>query len=368
MNAAFFDFLKESFPIINTCTYLNTASSGLISKKLVEFRMKYDEGIHHDYKKIDYLEDEQIDSLRKKIKTYCKAETSEVALLANFSIGINFIAEALPKKSKILLLNGDYPSVNFPFEQRDFEIYYANINENLEQNILEKVEKCKPDYIALSLVQFISGMLIDFEFLKALKSKYPDLHIIGDATQYLGTEDFNFDESAFSVIGSSGYKWFNAGTGNAFFMLKPSFINALNPKSIGSNSLLTKPNGPFRKIGFLEPGHFDMHSLKSLEVALDLHYSEIGIDKIETQIKRISTQAKMEFANKKLLSADVEKRKKHSSIFNLKGDESTLEKLLQQNIICAMRGDGIRVSFQYFNNQADLEKLIYYLGKKKKMG
>lgn len=361
MTTAFQDFLKDSFPIINSCTYLNTASSGLISKKLLEFRNQYNQGIYHDHTKIDYLEDEKIDTLRKKIQTYFHAEKAEIALLGNFSIGLNFIAEAIPEKSKVLLLNGDYPSVNFPFEQRNFELCYAEIDEQLEQNMVKKIEENKPDYLAFSLVQFISGIAIDFDFFKELKSNYPNLQIIGDATQYLGSEAFHFDTSPFSVIGSSGYKWFNAGTGNAFFMLKNEFVERLKPKSYGSNSLLVKPNGPLRKVGFLEPGHFDMHSLKSLEVALDFHYNEVGIYKIEEQIKRISELAKEAFIHRNLLSKIVVNRKKHAHLFNLKGDEKMFAELQKQKIVCAMRGGGIRIGFQYFNNQADLEKLLQVL-------
>ena len=126
--------IHNAFPITKKCTYLNTPSSGLTSKKLIDFRKQYDNGIHTDYKKIDFLEDEQIDSLRTKIQKYFKAETAEIALLPSFSIGLNGIVDALPKHAKVLLLKGDYPSVNLPFEFRDFQIEYAEINENLEHN------------------------------------------------------------------------------------------------------------------------------------------------------------------------------------------------------------------------------------------
>ena len=350
--------IHDAFPITKKCTYLNTPSSGLTSKNLIDFRKQYDNGIHTDYKKIDFLEDEQIDSLRTKIQKYFKAETAEIALLPSFSIGLNGIVDALPKHAKVLLLKGDYPSVNLPFEFRDFQIEYAEINENLEHNIDQKLERFQPDFIALSVVQFLNGIKIDLSFLQQVKKTYPHIQIIGDATQYLGTEKFNFDESAFSVIGSSGYKWFNAGTGNAFFIIDKDFLAALNPKSYGSNSLLNKPDGSFRKTGFLEPGHFDMHSLKSLEVALDFHYNEIGIESIEAQIKSLSLKAFNAFSKRNLLSNAVQKRKIHSCIFNLNRSEADLKKLLDANIVCAYRKNGIRVGFHYFNNEADLTNLL----------
>ncbi len=353
--------IKEAFPIIESATYLNTPSSGLLSSKLVEFRRKYDTDLHTDYSKIDFLEDEQIDSLRTKIQLYFNANKAEIGLVPSYSFGINNIVEALPKKAKVVLLKNDYPSVNLPFEQRSFNIEYVEITENLENDIEQKLAQFEPDYLALSIVQFLNGIKIDLSFIQKMKAKYPKLHIIGDATQYLGTENFNFDSSGFSVVGSSGYKWFNAGTGNAFFMLSKSFLTHLHPKSYGSNSLLVKPNGPFRVTGFLEPGHFNMHAFKSLEVALDFHFKDIGIDFIEKQIETISNLAFEKFKQRNLLEDVVSMRKKHSNIFNLRKNSLRLDDLLKHNIVCAARNNGIRVGFQYFNTKQDLMKLIEYL-------
>lgn len=361
MADSFSSLCTEAFPIIQNSSYLNTASSGLLPKKVFNFRNEYNQAIFTDYSKIDYLEDEQVENVKEKIKLYFHAKEAEVAVLPNFSVGTNFIAEALPSNAKVVLLEGDYPSLNLPFERRNFQIAYAKINADLEQNILQQVERFQPDFLILSVVQFISGILIDFAFLKELKSNYPDLHIIGDATQYLGTEDFHFDDSAFSAIGASGYKWLHAGTGNAFYLLKNDFLEILEAKSVGSNSLLTKPNGPIRKVGFLEPGHFNMHAIKSLEVALDFHFKDVGIKRIEQEIRAIATQAKQALTDLHLLQTDVVLRKKHSAIFNVKGSEADLKMLLQNQIICAFRGQGIRIGFQYFNNQEDLEKILHYL-------
>lgn len=354
-------YLAEAFPVIKTCTYVNTPSSGLLSTPVVNFRNAYNQGILEDYAKIDYLADEKMQGIKQKIKKYVHATASEVGFISNFSMGMNLIADALPEGAKVLLLKGDYPSVNLPFESRKFQLDYVEIGADLEAQIHHKLEAFSPDYIALSLVQYMSGIKIDVDFLKAIKARFPQIHIIGDATQYLGTEDFHFDNSAFSVIGSSGYKWFHAGTGNAFFLLKNDFLAQLSSAFMGSNSLEFKPNGPVRKVGFLETGHYDMHSFQSLEVALDFHYQEIGISAIEKAIHELSNTAKKEFEKRGWLSEAVSQRKIHSNIFNLKGDEHTLRALQKQQVICAMRGNGIRVGFHYFNNQADLDKIITVL-------
>ena len=62
---------------------------------------------------------------------------------------MNMILDGLPKGQKILLLKGDYPSVNWPTESRDFELCYAEIDENLEKNIEAAAEEHQPDIFCI---------------------------------------------------------------------------------------------------------------------------------------------------------------------------------------------------------------------------
>ena len=58
----------------------------------------------------------------------------------------------------------------------------------------------KIEVIILSLVQYITGYKIDFKFLNELKIKFPDLIIIGDASQYCGTDFFNLERLISDVL------------------------------------------------------------------------------------------------------------------------------------------------------------------------
>jgi hypothetical protein len=89
-----------------------------------------------------------------------------------------------------LLLEKDYPSINWAFESRDFEICYAAISADLEANIEQAVAQHQPDIFAFSMVQYLNGIKIDIVILKQLKAYHPNLLLIADGTQYLGTEAF----------------------------------------------------------------------------------------------------------------------------------------------------------------------------------
>ncbi|MGM0636174.1 MAG: aminotransferase class V-fold PLP-dependent enzyme [Bacteroidota bacterium] len=354
---------EKEFPFVEKFTFLDTASSGSFSQSVLHFRQSYDKAFNENPHRLLADEKEKIDSVKSSIARYFGSQANQVGLVPNFSIGFNFLLDAIPENSKILLLKTDYPSVNLPVQARNFNIDYAQIDENLEENISAKVTEFQPDYLVFSCVQFLNGIRLSESFLAELKQRNPQLFLIADATQYAGTTNFNFADSPYDVFGLSAYKWLNAGLGNGFFLVKDRLKKQLQPRTIGSNSLITKPDGKPRDLGFFEPGHYDMLSILSLQKALDFHYQEVGINFIEQQIQLLSEQAKTAFLKRNLLENSVVKRKEHASIFNLKGDDKLFAFLIENNILCAQRGKGIRVGFQYFNTTEDLEKLLFYIDK-----
>ena len=149
---------------------------------------------------------------------------------------------------------------------------------------------------------------------------------------------------------SSGYKWIYSGHGNGFILLKLDRLKKFLKKrfrSLNSDQLLS----------FLEPGNLDTLNFGSLKFSID-KMAEIGILTIEKKIDAISKIAKKRFIDLGLLDPIIKNQIAHSNIFNIGGDKKLYEKLLHNQIICSMRGNGIRVSFGMFNSEKDLDKLI----------
>jgi len=353
---------KDQFPVTGEYTYLNTASCGLLSKRLVKWRHKHDENLVHGGSIFRDLHKAHIREIRRSVGNFFSTSEENVALVPNFSFGMNTILDGLPRGQKVLLLKEDYPSINWPVENRDFEICYAEIDEHLEHNIEVAVEKYQPDIFAFSVVQYISGILIDLNFLKQLKTKHPNLLLIADATQFLGTTNFNFEESAIDVIGASSYKWMLAGYGNGFFLIKRGAQQKISPITIGVNSA----DATFDKakeiefVGHLEPGHQDTLNFGSLGESIRF-LQELGKNTIERHLASINEIAKQEFTKLGLLAPSAGNRAIHSCIFNVKGDAVLFQKLIENNIIGSLRGNGIRVSFHFYNSEKDLEKLLALL-------
>ncbi|MEO1010824.1 MAG: aminotransferase class V-fold PLP-dependent enzyme [Bacteroidota bacterium] len=342
--------LENEFPVLGRCTYLNTAASGLLSKSLIDWRARHDQAFLEEGSMMKSRAIEDIPGVRQSVARFFKTRPDNVALVPNFSLGLNLLLEGMDKRKKVLLLENDYPSVNWPFVQRGFPVRYIKVDEYLEDSIYDALRQGDFSILSLSLVQWSNGICIDLDFLRTLKIEFPSLLIIADGTQFLGTMEFDFETSGIDVLGASGYKWLLAGYGNGFFLLKEGLEQHLSLKSIGFNSV----DGDFSKKGaislakHLEPGHLDTLTFGSLQFALDF-LEKIGLDKIKAKNRQLLHRAIGNLEDLGLLPEYMIKRKHHGNILNIRGDEKVFQYLLSQNIICSQRGNGIRLSFHFYN-------------------
>jgi len=58
-----------------------------------------------------------------------------------------------------------------------------------------------------------------------------------------------------------------------------------------------------------------------------------------------------------LLENKVLKRKEHSTIFNIKGNDQMFHHLSNNNVVCSQRGDGIRVSYHFYNTENEIDQI-----------
>lgn len=354
--------LRKKFPVLNQCIYANTAATGLLNEDLMEWRQGHD---------LDYLIGGSemkmngfmhMPEIKRTVGKFFSCRPENVALVPNFSLGINLLLEGLPKNKNILLVNNDYPSLNWPFETRNFKRTYVDADENLEENIRGQLRKGGFDVLAMSLVQWLNGLQINMEFLKDLKKEFPDLVIIADGTQYCGTQPFDFEASGIDILGASAYKWLLAGYGNGFFLVKDAVKDHFELNGIGNGSVdndASKRNN----IGFckhLEPGHLDSLNFGSLEFAIKF-LDEIGLDNIQSQVKKLSHRALSVFNELNLLEDKIVNREQHSTIFNIRGGDELFNKLTKENIVASPRGGGIRLSFHFYNTVEEVDKIAALL-------
>ncbi|MDO1512095.1 aminotransferase class V-fold PLP-dependent enzyme [Maribacter confluentis] len=354
--------LRKEFPVLRNGIYANTAVYGPMYESLLDWRQEHDLDflIHGSDMRSKALQ--VISETRDTVGRFFNCNRERVALVNNFSIALNMLLEGLNPKKKVLLLKGDYPSLNWAFENRDFDIEYVQMTYDLEDVIYDLIAKKGIDVLALSLVQWVDGFSIDRAFLKRLKIDFPNLFIVADGTQFCGSASFDFDASGIDVLGASAYKWLLAGYGNGFMLFSDEVRNNVNLRTIGFNAAngdLEKKN-KIRFAKLFEPGHLSSLNFGSLKFSMD-YFVKIGMDAITLHNQQLAEKAKSAFLQLGLLDEKFSRRIGHSTIFNIKVDNEVYRKLESNSVHCAQRGDGVRLSFHFYNNEKDVDDIVKIL-------
>ena len=144
----------------------------------------------------------------------------------NFSIGIRQALSFIPKNQKVLLMEEEYPSLAAAFEEGDFVIHKISMESEIEIAIEKRLAKNDIDILALSIVQYNSGLLIDIDFLIQLKRKHPNLIISWRWNPIFGCSSrFILIVVPLMWLSGSGYKWLLAGFGNGVYWCLRDYMN-----------------------------------------------------------------------------------------------------------------------------------------------
>lgn len=353
------EHLRKQFPVLNQGIYADTAASGLLYDDLLEWRQGHDLDFLIGGSTMKFASFDLVEESHHTLASFFNASSEDIGLIPNFSLGLNLILEGLPKDSHILLLEGDYPSVNWPFESRGYTISYASLGVHMEDQIWKILATKSVTVFAFSLVQWLDGFRIDLDFLKEVKSKYPDLILIADGTQYCGAFDFDFSDSGIDILGASGYKWLLGGYGNGFYLFNPEFKNKSSLMCTGFYATGGRPDKkdqiPFSRK--LEPGHLDSLNFGSLKFSLEW-LSGVGMKDITKHNEGLVQRARVALTDLGVLEARIAVRKQHGPIFSVDPRPGLSEVLREAGVFFSERGGRIRLSFHFYNTEKEVDEVV----------
>ena len=336
------------FPALEKKIYLDTARSGLMYNELLSWRKEHEIDFLNRGSQFRLNHEILLEKTRTEINNFLGSNNLTTFLVQNFSIGLSLLLKSIKSEKSVLIVKDDYSSIINQVACSGLKYNFVNNNYDVEAQILKGIIKHSPDIFIFSIVQHIDGTLIDLDFIKQIKEDFPQILIIADGTQFCGTQFFNFQSSEIDVLISSGYKWMLGGYGNGFVSFNHTY-----QKSHFKIDLQYFVN-------LFEPGHHDTLNFGSLLFSLR-KMSNFGLDEIEKKINSLSLYTLEKLKRKKLLTPKIIKRSSHSNIFNIKGDEKLYQQLLSNNVICSQRGDGIRISVNFYNTKKEIDYFLSLL-------
>ncbi len=349
-------------PLPEAATYLNTAATGLIDESVRAAGEALMAGLATTGSvRAEQWRSEEEPAIRETVAAFLGAAPSQVALLPNFSWGLNAVVQSMEGTERILMYCADYPSLTEPFRINGFPIHWVDTRDGFSLP-LEEIESCirnnSVDIVALSHVQYNSGYVLPILEIGAL-CKAHGVRLIIDATQSLGALPLNLKKQYADVLITSNYKWMNAGFGTGVMYVSDDFLKAYTPVVCGFHSFVMH-SGTHRyeaSARSYEPGHTNLYGLSILKEAI-LQKQAKGVRRIAEQNRQLTAAVLDGIRDLPLQLIGPNTMDHRSSMILLRDIGGLSERLRRSGIIVTARGGLVRISMHYYNTQPDVDKLL----------
>jgi cysteine desulfurase/selenocysteine lyase len=376
--------LRDDFPITKKYAYLaNAAIAPIPMPVYTEVSKFYQDVLNRGQTLWDEWEI-KMEQTRDLYAKFIGADNrEEIAFTHSTSEGMNIIAHMLSDKGMVISNELEFPSSNLPWINKNpINIKFVKATDHNKILIIDIVKMVDQNdkaakTVVTSHVQYSTGFRQDLEELGKL-TKQKGLYFVVNPTQSLGALFFNVKDFGIDFMASNGHKWILScfGIGTIYIKgkylrdienFKPSFFSQFGQKrreNFDSNMRINT-SSTATKFELATP-HFP--NIIALNAAVR-YISKIGIRHIEKRILNLTDYLIDNLQKMKLeILSPIEERKYRSGIILFKARnknpiDTVIELEKKSKIIVSARGNGIRVSTHFYNNEDDIDKLILGLRK-----
>ncbi|EXF43492.1 class V aminotransferase [Pseudomonas sp. BAY1663] len=312
-------------------------------------------------------------SLRQRLARLLNAPTSaDVALVKNTSEALSFVAFGLDWKSgdQIVISDEEFPSNRVVWEAlRPLGVEVIQVGLKGADPEGDLLAACGPRVrlMAISAVQYASGMRLDLARLGEGCERRGVLLCI-DAIQQLGALPFDVQQNRCAFAMADGHKWMLGPEGLGVFYCRSDLRDQLKLHEYGWHMLEHAGDydridwEPARSARRFECGSPNLLGAMALEASLSL-LEEVGMQRVAAALaERIDwlRQGLGGLNGVEILSPAEHGRRSGILTFRLAGWDNTelFERLKAQQVVCALRGGGIRFSPHFYTEVRVIDETL----------
>ncbi len=365
--------LDDEFPQIDGLRYLNHAAVAPWPQRAVSAVSAFAEQNAtlgaRDYPQWLLVETR----LRQRLARLLNASgTDDLALVKNTSEALSFVAFGLDWKvgDQVVISDEEFPSNRVVWEAlkpRGVEVVQVGLKgEDPEAALLAA---CGPRVrlMSISAVQYASGLRLDLARLGEGCEQRGVLLCI-DAIQQLGALPFDVQRYRCAFAMADGHKWMLGPEGLGVFYCRSDWRERLKLHEFGWHMLEQAGDydradwQPARSARRFECGSPNMLGAMALDASLSL-LEQVGMQEVGQRLEQNVGQLYQALAampRVELLSPAAPARRAGILTFRIEGmdNPSLFEQLKAQQIICAMRGGGVRLSPHFYTRAEVIEQTL----------
>lgn len=314
--------------------------------------------------------------LRQRLARLLNApSTEDIALVKNTSEALSFVAFGLDWRpgDQVVISDEEFPSNRIVWEAlapRGVEVREVNLQGTDPEAALLAACTARTRLLSISAVQYASGLRLDLARLGRGCRQRGVLFCI-DAIQQLGAQPFDVQASDCAFAMADGHKWLLGPEGLGVFYCRADLREQLALHEYGWHMCEAvgqydrRDWQPAHSARRFECGSPNMLGAMALEASLSL-LEEVGMAQVAAQIEtRIAhLQAGLaQLPGVRLLSPIQPERRAGILTFTLDGHDmnALFEHLRAHQVVCALRGGGIRLSPHFYTPESVLENTLRLL-------
>ncbi len=357
--------IRKQFPVLQKMTYLNPAGGSPMSISAANSAKRYfDEMVAEgDCPYEEWMRRTEV--TRQKLAELINSSPSEIGFTTNTSTGMNLVSLMLRGEGSVLTLRDEFPSSTVAWINNGFKVSFVEpINNAYPVDEIEKYITPGIRIMVASYVQYRTGYRLNLEGLGKLCRKYNLIYVV-NATQGIGVMPIDVKAAGIDFMVFSGLKWTTSGYGAGAIFISKKMLEKYRLPVAGWQSTedpdkMDNSNFKIRKeASAIESGCPHFPSIFALSGALDLIRS-IGPENIYQRVLSLNKylQRRAEESGLSVIAPPKDENRSGILIIKTANAKKIKEDLAAKNIIVSVRGEGIRVSVSFFNDEDDIEKFI----------
>ncbi len=371
--------IRRLFPATNNYTYLNSAAVAPLPTTAVDAVISQlrDVSANGSENYTDWIATKN--RARGIIAAMLNVRAEQIAFMRNTSDGFATVANGLKWQNgdNIVSFAKEFPANFYAWRKirDDFNVELRlcpERNGRIDLDELVDLIDSNTKLVSISAVQYGSGFRADLLRIGEVAKKVDALFAV-DIIQALGAMPFDLPAQLVDIASGASHKWLCAPEGCGFLYLSDTARERITPTLVGWISVQDAWNFEDLEQEFKpnalawESGTGCSSLFYGLEQSAKLLF-ETGAENIQNYLEELTDYLceLLPTENYEIVSSRAKGEKSQIVCIKHRYGVSPMEiakHLQNENIIISPRNDRIRIAPHFFNNQADIEKLVTHLTK-----
>lgn len=372
--------LRDEFPVLADRTYLISASLGPLSRRaraLAHEHLDLWARLGPEELWFDHAFP-RLQACREQFAALIGADPDEVAIVPSVSAGLSSIATCLELAGrKVVLTEMDFPTNHYVWraqERAGLEVDVVRSPDGIRidaSDIAERVD-ARTAAVNVNRVLFESSWIIDLEPIVDAAHAH-GAHVVVDDFHGTGIVPLDVHAADIDFLLSGALKWLCGGQGIAFLYVRGALLEALEPRvagwfgtqdPFGFDRTCLRFRGDARRF---ETGTFTLPQAWTASGGMSI-ILEADVERIRARSQELTEEVvrRADALGVELLSPRDPSRRGGLVRVRVPGGRSGAQELLHalfaRDVVLDSRGDALRISPHFFNDEADIDRCFKEMG------